>query len=202
MAENLIILGKGATADTYPEYRAAYPHAALWTLNNAWHPDSRLHFDVHYDQRFWTVLDAHPGTPSVVSPYREREESHSFDLATLYFAFGNAYLESTICYMAAHAALLQHHGLRRFASLSLPGCDMADAYHFAYRFGLHYWLGVLQGQGTQIDLPAGSYCLQRKASIAVGATETCFPHIYGQPRSCTLPDARRFNWWEGPMAPE
>jgi hypothetical protein len=56
----LIFLGKGATADTLPEYFAAYPEAELWTLNQATHPRSRLHFDVHYDRRFWPLLDELP----------------------------------------------------------------------------------------------------------------------------------------------
>jgi len=96
--------------------------------------------------------------------------------------------------MAAYAALLQARHDLRFDRLCLPGCDMADAVHFAYRFGLHFWLGVLRGQGTVIDIPAGSYVLQRKASVSVGETEPNFPHIYGQPLSVTQADARAYGW--------
>jgi len=189
----LIFLGKGATADTVDEYCAAYPDADLWTLNQATHPCSRLHFDVRYDQRFWPLLDS-MSCDSIVSPFLQRSGSQSFPLALLHETFGHAYLESTICYMAAYAALQQATGSARWDRLCLPGCDMADAMHFAYRFGLHFWLGVLLGQGARIDLPAGSYVLQRKPSIAVGPTEVNYPHIYGQPRSQTEPLVKRYGW--------
>lgn len=191
----LIFLGKGATACDLPEYLAAHPEACLWTLNQATHPRSELHFDVHHDQRFWSILDQLPeGCGSMVSPYHQRAGSLTFPLERLFKRFGTAYLESTICYMAAYAALLQAEGLLHIDRLCLPGCDMADAVHFHYRFGLHYWLGVLRGQGTTLDIPAGSYVLQRKPGVSVGPTEPNFPHIYGQPLSTTQPDAKRFNW--------
>ena len=195
----LIFLGKGATADELPHYFERYPEAALWTLNQATHPRSELHFDVHYDQRFWHLLDELPEhTFSIVSPFRQREGSRSFPLERLFETFGTAYLESSICYMTAAAALLQAQGIMQIARLCLPGCDMADAVHFHYRFGLHHWLGVLRGQGTIIDIPAGSYVLQRKPAVSVGPTEVNFPHIYGQPASVTTPLAKRYHW---PLTP-
>lgn len=194
-SHTLIFLGKGATHDELPGYLERHPQAALWTLNQATHPQSELHFDIHHDQRFWSLLDALPKTTgSIVSPFHEREGSITYPLHRLHETFGTAYLESTICYMAAYAALLQHEGLFRFERLCLPGCDMADAVHFAYRSGLHFWLGVLRGQGTALDIPAGSYVLQRKPSVAVGPTEVNFPHIYGQPLTVTQPHAKKYNW--------
>jgi len=201
----LIILGKGSSRTRLNAYRAAHPAAQLWTLNNFFPAgddplmhgfdlaaETDLHFDVHYDQRFWCDMPQIPG-PWIVSPFRAaevpRENITAFPLDDVFARFGHAYFESSLCYMLAFAAYCN-----AWRTICLPGVDMEDPTHFAYRYGLHFWLGILRGQGVTLEIPTESACLQRYAGARSVDTEPEFPHIYGQPWSVTSPLKAKYGW--------
>lgn len=186
--QTLILLGKGESKKRLNEYLTAYPEADLWTLNDYPHAGSSRHFDIHYDQRHWDEFEK-VRCSCVVSPFIERSGFEQFPLDAIHSRFGCAYLESTIDFMAAFAALVG-----QYERLVLCGVDMQDNMHFAYRPGLHFWLGVLSGQGVEIVRPEESACLVRYPERAAIQTEINFPHIYGQPRHVTDPVRRRYGW--------
>jgi hypothetical protein len=205
----LIILGKGSSRTRLNAYRAAHPAAQLWTLNNFFPAgddplmhgfdlaaETDLHFDVHYDQRFWCDMDKIP-SKWVVSPFRESPDPsriRPFPLDQAFESFGHAYFESSLCYMLALAAMLRDACTSSFSTICLPGVDMEDPTHFAYRYGLHFWLGILRGQGVTLEIPNESACLQRYAGARSVDTEPEFPHIYGQPWSVTSPLKAKYGW--------
>jgi hypothetical protein len=210
--KTLIILGKGESRKHLNDYRAKYPSAILWTLNNFF-PDkddplmhgfdlakeTDLHFDVHHDQRFWGLMDQ-VQKPWIVSPFRgadippARKNIKAFPLSDVFSVFGYAYFESSLCYMIAYAAFLHRHARQSIQVLALPGVDFVDPTHFAYRFGIHFWLGLVRGMGIRLDIPQESACLKRFAGTRAVDTETEFPHIYGQPWSVTEPHKQTYNW--------
>lgn len=216
--ESFIILGKGPSRKRYGEIREQLESTtgtgpALLTLNNFFpkgtDPEmegfdlpsaTHLHFDVHYDQRFWPLL-RELDCPCIVSPFRGADipsgaNWEAFPLAYIKYSGYRAYIESTLDYMLATIFLAHHRTGQRLhgKTIALPGCDMQDPTHFAYRFGMHYWIGLLAGRGARFIIPPESAALKRYAGRRCTDTEPDFPHIYGQPWDCTEPYAKEYGW--------
>lgn len=217
MNERVIIQGKGPSRGAVVSWLQEWQGSAdLWTLNNfyaeGFDRDPRVpvrlegftvrHYDVHWDQRFWPILRelraARPGVELVVSPFRAvegfAEGFQPFPLHAVFQAFGRAYFECSFCFMLADLAM-QVRGGRRVRELAIPGCDMSDPTHFSYRFGSHFWLGVLSGLGVKIHVERGAAMLQRVATMPAVETEWEFPHIYGQPEEVSGPWKELYGWW-------
>ena len=215
--DSFIILGKGKSRARYAEYRSLMEGSgfspALLTLNNFFPGGSDpemagfdlpattdLHFDVHYDQRFWEDMRG-MSCRCVVSPFRaadipDGQPWEAFPLALMKRLNLNCYIESTLDFMLASIVIAHLHAGQPLEGkvVSLPGCDMQDPTHFAYRFGMHYWLGILHGRGATMMLPPEGAALKRYAGRRCADTEPDFPHIYGQPWDVTEPYAKEYGW--------
>lgn len=214
--DTLIILGKGPCRGELKGMLEQWPNAEIWTLNNffAQKQDPKLpwfgpamshrHFDIHHDQRFWDERHKLRGDcPFVVSPFRQPidDRMERFPLDDIAATFGTpVYMECTLCYMLALACLHVAEWSDgkwtngSWTRIALPGCDMGDATHFAYRFGTHYWLGIARGLGLDIELTRSSHLLRRYAHLRSERTEEIFHHIYGQPWDVTEPVAAKYGW--------
>ena len=213
-SSTVIVLGKGPTRDRLEHYRSTFPDHELWTLNNFmgdgedgllldldWRNESDTHFDVHHDKRFHSYAEEFGEQLQnfFISPFLSptHPRMHPFPLHQIFNAFGFAYFESSFDYMLAMIAFSnwsQPHKRRRYACLCLPGCDMSDPTHFTYRFGSHFWLGILVAQGVRLELPRHSWQLKRRADQRVLETDHEFPHAYGQPWDVTEPHAETYHW--------
>lgn len=205
--QTLILLGKGPSRKALPALRERHSGAALWTLNNFFpageDPEifgfdvaaaTDLHFDVHHDQRFWPVFPS--VRAAICSPFLEPPARNvtAFPIDDVFEEFGLAYFESSFDYMVALACLRHARGEQRLERLCIPGACMLDPTHFAYRFGLHFWLGLARGLGIAIEIPSPTAVLQRKTNARICPTDDEFPHLYGQPWSVSEPHAKRFGW--------
>lgn len=205
--QTLLMLGKGPSRKALPAMLAAYPGAILWTLNNYFpegkdpeipgfviERETHLHFDVHHDQRFWKEFNE--VRAGICSPFRVPPAPHvqPFPLELVFETFGHAYFESSFDYMVALALLRHVRGEQPLARICTPGACMLDPTHFAYRFGLHFWLGVARGLGIALEIPEPTAVLQRKTNARVCSTDDEFPHLYGQPWSVSEPHARHYGW--------